>query len=254
MEKEQKNQKIIIALLSILIIILLAFGIYFIFIKGDKNNGNVDVNETEDLNKVADILISKIDKYRLNMMDYENFTISNVPSQESLYAMFNYYQQQFDNWENSYMDFTVSKEQVDEYYLKNYNTRLTDYPTYNCLVDNEPLYVFDKEKGSYVRTSNIHGHSEAHEYVVSDIYTNIVKNNDKYELTIVKLTMDEGSYLIGNKAYSDLTGDTSTPEEKDVINYLKIKKDTFSDIKPQYKYVFNKVDGDYFLTSFEKIN
>ena len=60
MEKENKNLKVVIALLSILVVILLILGIYFIFIKKDKKavdvepSNNVEINEKNNTEGLKD--------------------------------------------------------------------------------------------------------------------------------------------------------------------------------------------------------
>ncbi len=58
MDKETKNQKMIIILLSIIIVILLALCIYFVFIKKDKNETSISNSQTQTNDNQKDTLLS----------------------------------------------------------------------------------------------------------------------------------------------------------------------------------------------------
>lgn len=248
----EKKNNVLKGILIIFGLVIVGLGVFFIY---DKVINHEVMTKEEDLSLVAESLMKIIDENHLSMMDYTAFKMTNEPSQESLYGMFSYYREQVEDWANNYNKFKVSKKQVDDYFLRVYNITPSSYPTYICLIDKEPLYVYDKEKESYVVSNNEHGHGASHDYTVASVYTSISKDNNLYTIKTLRLIGEEGDYVIGHeKSYLELSKYEGYPPEEDAIKFFKEHQKEFTNYKPQYEYVFEKINDNYYLKEFKPIN
>ena len=250
MEKEVKKQKVFIGVLVGIIVVLIGLCVYLLLNKKEDNkvdNHEINTNspsekETnnnaqnqEDLSSVADILMAKIKKYRIDEIDEreKDTKYNSVPTGESLYAMFKYY---------NYKE-TVIKSEVDTYYKEVYGITPTEYPSWVCPLDNEPFYKYDVNKKVYTLDRSKHGHGGPNG-VADSVYKKIEKNQDgTYSISLGKVYTESdepGYHVIHNNKIEYY----NTVEEA-----VKVIKN--NNYMPQYKYTFKKIGSDYYLTAFE---
>lgn len=241
MKEDNKYIKIIIL---VLVLICLAIGAYFLFFT---NNNEEKTPEENNLEEVAEILINKVNEYHLyNIDENKNIvTYNSVPTQESLYAMFDYYRtkEKIGDITEYKLSSSISKEQVDSYFKNVYNLELSDYPDYQCWEDGKALYAYDSNKKVYQFDSNEHGHGDPHDGNKA-ILLDIEKDpDDTYTITVLKINITEGGFLVGNEFFDSIE------------NIEKTVKDNskYQSYRPQYKYTFKKDNNNYYLYKLETI-
>ena len=241
--------KIVKIIIGSLILLGIVLGAYFCFFKKDsswkneENNNSLQTEENDNLDSVSEILLNKINEYHLYHIDENNSYDSSVPTKESLYAMFDYYKEErkVGEYKEYKLSSTITKNQVDTYYKNVYNITLSEYPNYRCWEDGNSLYEYNTNEQAYKFDINKHGHGDYHD-AYKAFKLNIEKNSDdSYSITILKMRLTEGGYLLGNDYVENVN---------DNLDNIVIKN---KDYYPQYKYTFTKTDNNYYLLKLEVI-
>lgn len=267
------KKNILISLLAITVVLLSGFIVYDKIIKKEtpktetKNEKTVEVTEPkeENLDEIAGILVGKLEKYRVDYYDsLENITFNEVSENEKLTAAFLY-----GNNKNQTID--LKKADVDDYFQNLFGKTLTTYPDLQCWNGDGILYKFNIETNEYQKdcgdkeTCHAHGGLDNHPNSIFIKYNNIKKENNNYVITVNKVfgsnLRDSDGYFYADYKYSvkidglDIYANQSreleTTEKINVKNYYESNYEKFKDITPQYRYTFEKVNDDYYLTKLE---
>lgn len=275
--KKSKGKNILIVILVILLLGTSGYIIYDKFLNKEKQKEPVKTEKKEDakpeenLEQISAVLEKKINDYNMDQLDvYEKSTsFSEMPTNEQLITMLYYFWDK-DQSKNLSEDLNLTKAEVDNYFETVFGIIPTSYPDIICFLDNKPLYKYDTSKGEYVayKEGNIpvHGHGGDYVKAVNDIITNITKENDNYILTLTKLYVAPMTSGASGHYYSDATYktmlsdfdqfiDENSGEGNDALasNYFINNKEKFTNLKPQYKYIFKKDNNEYYLKSYEII-
>lgn len=214
-------------------------------------NSNLDEQQEikEDLSLISEKLMDKIKKYHLYIIEEDKKSVqyNDIPTAESLYAMFDYYKiaHSYDGYMDYELKTNITKTEVDTYFKEVFNVKLKEYPNYQCWEDGEdvPLYEYNKDTNEYVFEPEKHGHGDYHD-IESYVDTDIEKIEDtKYAITLVKIRYTEGGYYINDDFYDSI--DDAIKAIRSTSNKGKF---------PRFKYTFKEVNGNYYLTSLDKID
>lgn len=275
MEKKGKGKTIAIIILTLIIIGLGGYIVYDKFIAKEETEKTEEKavekkEETEDLNAVADELISKLKTYKLENLDLFNQSLdfSVTPTKQQVYAMAQYF------WEQSptgteYIGMTnMTKENVDNYFKTVYGVTITSYPNIgfdDTSVEGNSHYIFDQSLNRYVYDEKC---LAVDLLVANNITSNVVsitKENNNYVLTLSKLffwgpAYGEGFSTSGSNVSSELPEmnqfmdeNGELTNESGATQYFHNNASTYNSKKPQYKYTFTKENGSYYLKKYEVI-
>lgn len=272
--KKDNKLKIFIILLILIIIGLLS---YIAIIKKEKTSEETKTEEIsqqkkeENLEEISDKLIEKIDKYYLDYYDnLNNLDFTKLKKEDLIDGAYHY---------SISSNQIFTKSLVDEYYQSLFNIKLNDYPDVECFAGDGLLYSYDKEKKEYKEECGInegicHGHGAVgyHKPLIIE-KQNIEKNNNQYIITTTKVfgldERDSDGYLYSDSSYQNKIEKLNTfidnakneygaiehnkINTEEINNYYKDNYQEFKNIKPYYKYTFEKENNDYYLTQFEII-
>lgn len=198
MEKENKNLKIIIALLSVLIVILLALGIYFVFIKKENegvidnqkpNNTQVNGGQKEQDKNIDHRLYHIVDgdDYVLYTdgtivenkisFDYPQFDINTDEFRRANSEISNLYKQRYD----SLLKESINPTDAEYYISKNgskYGSSEIFIPSYNISETDKYLSILIIDK----RYCNCSGQISGYGYVVDKVSKKLLSNEEILKL------------------------------------------------------------------------
>ena len=273
MNKDNKL-KIIIIILLIIIVGLLS---YIALTKKESTNkakqkeAIIQPKKEENLDEISNKLIEKIDKYYIDYYDnLNNIDFTKIKSEDLIDGAYHY---------SISSNQIFTKSLVDEYYENLFNIKLNDYPDVECFAGDGLLYSYDKVKEEYKEECGInegicHGHGGIgyHKPLIIE-KQNIEKNDNEYVLTTTKVfgldERDSDGYFYSDSTYQNKLEKLSTfidnvkneygaieqnkINTEEINNYYKDNYQEFKNIKPYYKYTFEKENNDYYLTQFEII-
>ena len=220
----------------------------------------------ENLDEVATVLLNKINNYKLDLLDVygNNITVSSIPTIEQLDTMYFYL---VEKNSNNAETLNMTKSVVDDYFNSVYGITPTEYPNITCKVDGVIEYIFDNSKQAYVFNDKVvaHAHGGYGNKSLTQLVTNIKKDNDIYVIDVAKLFAGSMLDTAAGHYYSDgqctkiltefdqffgadTTGEYDTSS---AINYFQSNKDKYKNNKPQYRYTFKKDNDNYILVKYE---
>ena len=275
-QKNQKSGKGLIVLVIILVLLVLGLGGYIVYDKmltkesiGTKEPETEEkkVEEKENLDEIADILVSKLSKYHVTYYDdKEKVVFADLSDNDKMLGIYF----------NLNVSESFTKALVDDYFNNLFGVELSNYPDLNCWNKDGLLYKYNASTGEYEKQQNHPGHGgqEGHNDAGIIKYNNIEKVDGKYVITVTKVfwpnLRDSDGYYYADYNYSTkIDGlnnfvkyndaikqneEVSDSDKEAVKKYYDENYEQFKNIKPQYKYTFTKSNNDYYLVKYEFIN
>ena len=277
---KKKGNKVLIIILILIILTLICY-ISYDKLYSKNNNKNLEPEKTEkkeqkeeeNLDMVAQYLISKLEKYYVDYFDSkEKVDFTKLTNEDLILPAYVYH-----NYTK--LNEPFNKNSAKEYYKNLFNINLETYPDLKCYAGDGLLYKFNEEKNEYEEDCGInegicHGHGGLNVHSAEFIkYKDIQKDGDNYIITVTKVfglnIADSDGYFYSDYNYQTRINGldsfvTETAKASGVIDtnlvnidnvqaYYDSNYESFKDIKPEYKYTFKKINNDYYLTNFETI-
>ena len=274
-KKGNKKRNVLIVILILLILGLIGYIVYDKLetkdIEKPKEVKEKKKVKKENLDEIAKVLVSKLDKYYVDFYDEkESFDFASAKPKDLILGAFVY--------GNSY---SLTKSIVDDYYNNLFGIKLTEYPDLDCWANDGVYAKYNESTNEYEvqsiklndgnEISHAHGGVGAiHSVIIK--YNDIEKKDGNYIVTVTKVygplngmtETPENAFYADSKytvkiselnqfTINDEYGDWSTIDKNAVENYYIENYGKFKDLKPQYKYTFKKENNNYYLTKLETI-
>lgn len=271
----EKKGKGLIVTLIILIMVVLGLGGYIIYDKvlnnkpEPKNTKKIKTPK-ENLDKVAQILVKKLDKYYVDYYDKQEMVdFVNADDSDLILGAFVY-------GNNS----NLTKAIVDDYYGNLFGKTITEYPDLYCWAKDGIYSKYNKAINEYeiqpVKTvtgeeigHNHSGFFAAHSILIKA--NKIEKKENNYIITVTKIYapvqgMDvespenafyaDTNYTVKLKELDKFTKSGSNgiwedPDKQGAIEYYEKHYNEFKNKTPQFKYTFKKDNENYYLQKYE---
>lgn len=276
-QKKQTGKNVLIVILVLAVLGLGGFIIYDKFIAKETKKAKEPVKSVtkedtsleskENLDEVASILIGKLDKYFVDYYDSkESIDFNALPDNDKMLGAYSYNVRASNSLD-------LNRSVVDDYYNNLFGITLTNYPDLNCWAGDGVLFKYNNATGEYESLPHPgHGGLAAKH---SDImkYNSIEKSGENYIITVTKAYAPyqgiglespenafyaDSNYTVKLDALSQFTkvdsyGNWAAADLNGAKTYYEQNYEQFKNIKPQYKYTFNKNNNDYYLKSYQMI-
>lgn len=272
--KKVNSRNALIVILFLIILGLVGFIVYDKLIAKDTRKvkeptksvtkEETSVEPKENLDEIAVILMSKLDKYYVDYYDSkENVDFATLSDDVKMHGAEIY----------AYYGFNthINKSLVDDYYNNLFGITLNNYPDLNCHFGDGVLSKYNSSIGEYEWLPHAHGGNIINKSILMK-YNDIEKSGDNYIITINKLFAPyngmgewtpenafyaDHSYTVKLDDLSQFTRVESSgnwvSDLNGVKNYYEQNYEQFKNIKPQYKYTFSKNNNDYYLKNYQII-
>lgn len=262
-KRETKN-KIMTVLLCISLFCVFSILLLTIFDKslfGYNTNSNVEQEEKEvtekqveekDIDKdTINSLVDKVDSYGLDALYQEekDITFDKTSTNGQLYLAYSYNEGQLIKEFGENNTKNVTKEMMDKYFMDVYGYQPTTYKDIICQVEKEVLYAYKEDKKEYVYNENHPGHGYYGPGFLAYHVSNAKMKDNTYTIDVIFLRGNEmEGYEVNGVDVTDKTT-SETDYENELIKYFHEHLDEFVN-GTKYRYVFEKVEGNFYLRAF----